>query len=90
MIYDDMIVSGGTVARAARAARTAGARRILVAATHAAFTPAAMQLFASDGPDHVLVSDSIDLTVDFAALASTRLRVCSMAPALAACLRDSR
>lgn len=89
VIYDDMIVSGGTIARAARAARTAGARRIIVAAAHAAFTSTAAQLFASDGPDLVMVSDSIELAKDFFSHQASRLRLCSIAPALAAQLRAS-
>jgi ribose-phosphate pyrophosphokinase len=41
VIYDDMIVSGGTILRAAGAARRAGAKRVYVAAPHAAFQVAA-------------------------------------------------
>jgi ribose-phosphate pyrophosphokinase len=87
VIHDDMIVSGGTIARAVRAARNAHARRIIVAATHAAFTAEAAQLFVPDGPDLVLVSDSIELSAHFAALPDDRLRICSIAPALAEQLR---
>lgn len=89
VIHDDMIVSGGTIQRAARAARAAGARRVVVAATHAAFTPSATQLFDVGGPDLILVSDSIELTERFARYRGDRLQVCSIAPAYAECLRGN-
>lgn len=88
IIHDDMIVSGGTIQRAARAARAAGARRIIVAATHAAFAPSAAQLFEADGPDLILVSDSVELTEPFARHRGGRLQVCSIAPALAEHVRS--
>jgi ribose-phosphate pyrophosphokinase len=86
VIYDDMIVSGGTIARATRAARGAGARKVIVAAAHAAFTSAALQFFGNEGPDLVLVSDSIALSDAFAA--KPTLQVCSSAPVLARTIRS--
>lgn len=83
LIYDDMIASGTTIMRAAQAARRAGARRIDVIATHAAFLPAALQLFAEGGPDTVMVSDSISLPGAFEPMLSGRLKVCSVAPLFA-------
>ncbi len=87
VLYDDMIVSGTTIARAARAARDAGARKVIVAATHAAFTDEAMQLFQVGGPDLVLVSDSIELHDALAAKCGPALRVCSSAAVLGATIR---
>jgi ribose-phosphate pyrophosphokinase len=88
VIYDDMIVSGGTIMRATHAARAAGARTIVIAATHAAFTADAQRLFASGGPDLVLVSDSMVLPKTFEPLLATTLRVCSSAPALARTIQE--
>jgi ribose-phosphate pyrophosphokinase len=85
VIYDDMIVSGSTITRATQAARTAGARKVIVAAAHAAFTSEAMQLFGRGGPDQVFVSDSIALYGAFAA--QPTLRVCSSASVLARTIR---
>jgi ribose-phosphate pyrophosphokinase len=79
LIYDDMIASGTTIMRAAQAARRAGARRIDVIATHAAFLPAALQLFAEGGPDSVMVSDSISLPGAFEPMLGARLTICSVA-----------
>lgn len=83
VIYDDMIVSGETIARTTRAARSAGARKIVVAASHAAFTPKAMQLFGSEGPDLVLVSDTLDVRAEIVEHAGTRLRICPSAGVIA-------
>lgn len=83
LIYDDMIASGTTIMRAARAARRAGARRIDVIAAHAAFLPAALQLFAEGGPDSVMVSDSISLAGAFEPMLGGRLTICSVAPLFA-------
>jgi ribose-phosphate pyrophosphokinase len=81
--YDDMIASGGTLVRAVGAARRAGARSVHVAAAHAAFVPAASQLFQPGGPDSVLVSDSIPLTAAFTPFLQGTLQVCTVAPLLA-------
>jgi ribose-phosphate pyrophosphokinase len=83
LIFDDMIVSGTTIMRATAAARSGGAKRVTVLASHAAFSPAAQQLFESGGPDAVLVSDSISLAAPFTAFMGTRLHVCSVAPLFA-------
>jgi ribose-phosphate pyrophosphokinase len=87
VIYDDMIVSGTTIARATQAARAAGARRVVVAATHAAFTDDAQQLFESSGPELVLVSDSITLSAGIREKCRHSLRVCSTAGALGETIR---
>jgi ribose-phosphate pyrophosphokinase len=88
VIYDDMIVSGGTIAKATRAARAAGARKVVVAASHAAFTPTASQLFAADGPDLVLVSDSVSLPEMFKPQLGAGLRICSSALVLSRTIRE--
>jgi ribose-phosphate pyrophosphokinase len=83
VFYDDMIVSGTTLLRAVSAARRAGACRIHVAAPHAAFQPAASQVFQPEGPETVMVSDSIPLGSAFTPFLQDRLRVCSVAPLVA-------
>jgi len=88
LIYDDMIASGATIARATQAARRAGARSIHVAATHAAFTSEAAQLAAPGGPDSVLVTDSICLPEHLAAPLAPRLTICSVAPLFADAIRS--
>jgi ribose-phosphate pyrophosphokinase len=88
VLYDDMIASGTTIQRAAQAARRAGARRIDVLATHAAFLPEAIQLFGAGGPDTVMVSDSIALPDAFAAIPADRLKVCPVAPLFACTISE--
>jgi ribose-phosphate pyrophosphokinase len=83
IFYDDMISSGTTLLRAVGAARRAGASRVCVAAPHAAFLPAASQLFQQNGPELVMVSDSISLRPEFAQYLQCPLRICSVAPLIA-------
>lgn len=83
ILYDDMIATGTTILRAAQAARGAGAAHVYVAAPHAAFLPAAIQMFGNDGPDALLVSDSIALAPAFSSQVGARLRICSVAPLIA-------
>jgi ribose-phosphate pyrophosphokinase len=65
LVVDDLISSGTTVRRALDACRRAGALRVDVAATHAAFTQGAARLLQSGGPDRLIVTDSIDLPAAF-------------------------
>src|SRR5688572_23497719 len=88
ILYDDMIATGTTILRAAQAARRAGAAHVYVAAPHAAFLPAAIQMFGDGGPDALLVSDSIALAPAFSSHIGTRLRICSVAPLIARTIGD--
>ncbi|HEV8332729.1 MAG TPA: ribose-phosphate diphosphokinase [Steroidobacteraceae bacterium] len=83
VLYDDMIATGTTILRAAQAARRAGAAHVYVAAPHAAFAPAAMQIIEDNGADALLVSDSIALAPAFSSQVGERLRICSVAPLIA-------
>ena len=79
ILYDDLIATGGTLLRAAAAARRAGAVRVHAMAAHAAFTDESLQLFGSNGPDTVIVTDSIPLAPAFQSFVPQRLEVCSCA-----------
>ncbi|HXQ41510.1 MAG TPA: ribose-phosphate pyrophosphokinase [Candidatus Udaeobacter sp.] len=59
VIIDDMISSGTTIARAARACRKQGAARIYVGATHGAFTAKANETLADLALEQIAVTDSI-------------------------------
>jgi ribose-phosphate pyrophosphokinase len=83
IFYDDMIASGTTLVRAVGAAKRARAHRVYVAAPHAAFLTAASQLFQQNGPDVVMVSDSIPLRPAFAQYLQGPLQICSVAPLIA-------
>lgn len=67
LLIDDLISSGTTLRGAIESCRRAGATRIEVLATHAAFSPAARQLFEPGGPDSIVVTDSVLLAPSFAA-----------------------
>ena len=58
LIVDDLISTGGTLARAAAACRAAGARQVFAAATHGLFAGGAPALFAA-GLDGVVVTDTV-------------------------------
>jgi ribose-phosphate pyrophosphokinase len=59
LLVDDLIASGGTLARAAAACRKAGATRVVAMATHAAFTPGAADALADPALDELVVTDTI-------------------------------
>jgi ribose-phosphate pyrophosphokinase len=59
LIVDDLISTGGTLLRAARAARKAGARRVMALVTHGLFMPGAAEVLADPAIDRLVVSDSV-------------------------------
>lgn len=58
LMLDDLISSGGTLARAAAACRSLGARRILAAATHGLFNVQAIKTLTESPIERVFVTDS--------------------------------
>jgi ribose-phosphate pyrophosphokinase len=88
IIVDDLIASGGTLARVAEACRARGARAVYAAATHGAFVSEANRILAGPSLDQVVITNSIDplnvaaellgskvVTVDIAPLLAQRSRV---------------
>lgn len=59
ILYDDMISSGGTIVRAARACREAGAQGVWAVASHGVFTADADDALADEAVDRVIVLDTI-------------------------------
>jgi ribose-phosphate pyrophosphokinase len=59
IIIDDMISSGTTIARAARACRERGATRIYAAASHGIFAEGADAILATTDLDAIVITDSI-------------------------------
>lgn len=84
VIIDDMIVTGGTLVRAARACRAAGAVTVIAAATHGVFSAGARVLFESDVVDRVIVTDSLPVPPELGH--AGRLSRVPVAPILAACI----
>jgi ribose-phosphate pyrophosphokinase len=58
LIVDDLISTGGTVARAARACRSRGARAVHVVATHALFSGEALATLGDPALDRIVVTNS--------------------------------
>ncbi len=84
LIIDDMISTGGTIARAVEALLAAGARReIIVAATHGLFVGDARGMLARAGVRRVVVTDSIAQSTS----GPTPPEVVSIAPLFAAAIR---
>jgi ribose-phosphate pyrophosphokinase len=86
VIVDDMITTGGSMAQAIGAARSNGAGRIVVVATHAVFLDKAVERLAEAKADEVVVTDTIPLRVDPADV-GFRLTVLSVAPLLGEAMR---
>ncbi len=85
LVIDDLISTGGTLLRAARAARHAGAKRVVALVTHGLFMPGAETVLLQPAIDRLVVSDSASTSLGEAARA--KVDVLSVAPLLAECIR---
>jgi ribose-phosphate pyrophosphokinase len=74
IVVDDLISSGTTLVRAAQACRNAGASGVVAAAPHGLFTDGARALFGGEGPDEIVVADTIPLP-PLASAARGKIRV---------------
>ncbi|KAB1657968.1 ribose-phosphate diphosphokinase [Pseudoclavibacter chungangensis] len=61
LLVDDLIDTGGTIVKAAEALKANGAIGVVVAATHAVFSPPAVERLSSDAIDEVVVTDTLPL-----------------------------
>jgi ribose-phosphate pyrophosphokinase len=59
LIIDDLVSTGGTLLRAARAARKSGAKRVIALVTHGLFMPGAAEVVADPAIDRLVVTDSV-------------------------------
>lgn len=59
IIVDDLVSTGGTLVRAARACRAAGARRIFAAAAHGLFMGGAPELMKEISVDGIVVANTV-------------------------------
>ena len=83
VVVDDMIDTGRTIVKAAEALVANGAIGVVVAATHAVFSPPAVARLSSGAVDEVIVTNTLPITADkqFA-----NLTVLSIAPLIAAAI----
>ncbi|GAA4477544.1 ribose-phosphate diphosphokinase [Microbacterium panaciterrae] len=85
LLVDDMIDTGGTIVKAAQALKANGARKVIVAATHAIFSDPASERLQDSAIDEVVVTDTIPLSE------SRRfpgLRILPIAPLLATAIKQ--
>lgn len=61
LLFDDMITTAGTATEAVRILREHGAKRFLLAATHAVMAGQAVDRLAAAKLDHIIVTDTIPL-----------------------------
>lgn len=80
IIVDDMIASGGTMIRAAKALRSKGAKSIICAAAHGIFIGDAAEILARPEIDRWIISDTIPPFRLPPELVSQRLETVSAAP----------
>jgi ribose-phosphate pyrophosphokinase len=59
LIVDDLISTGGTLLRAARAAKRAGARRAIALVTHGLFMSGAAEVLADPAIERLVVTDTV-------------------------------
>ncbi|SNS55021.1 ribose-phosphate pyrophosphokinase [Noviherbaspirillum humi] len=59
ILFDDLISTGATLVRAARACRAAGARSVIACATHGAFAEEANTVLADAALDRIIVTDTV-------------------------------
>jgi ribose-phosphate pyrophosphokinase len=59
LVIDDLISTGGTLLRAARAARKAGARRVIALVTHGLFMEGAAEVLADPAIDRLVITDTV-------------------------------
>ena len=85
LVIDDLISTGGTLLRTARAARHAGAKRVIALVTHGLFMPGAESVLLDPAIDRLVVTDSASTSLGEAARA--KVDVLTVAPLLAECIR---
>lgn len=64
LIVDDLIDTGRTIVQAAEALMAAGATGVVVAATHAVFSPPALDLLQNPAIQEVVVTDTLPIPAD--------------------------
>jgi ribose-phosphate pyrophosphokinase len=87
IIVDDMISTGGTLARCATACRNLGARRVLAVAAHGVFVTGANTALDDDALDRVIVTDSVAPYRLDADLLARKVELVPVAPLLAEAIR---
>jgi len=87
LVIDDLISTGGTLVRAARAARKAGAKSVIALVTHGLFMPGAEVALADPSIDRIAVTDAVPFSPPQGEAARAKIDTLTVAPLLAECIR---
>ncbi|MGO4383788.1 ribose-phosphate diphosphokinase [Specibacter sp. RAF43] len=85
VLIDDMIDTGGTIAGAVRVLKDAGAKDVIIAATHAVFSEPASERLANCGAREVVVTNTLPIPE---AKRFPTLTVLSIAPLIARAIKE--
>ncbi|GAA2235631.1 ribose-phosphate diphosphokinase [Rarobacter faecitabidus] len=85
VLVDDLIDTGGTIAEAVRVVLEAGAKDVIVAATHGVLSHPAAQRLQESGAREVIVTDTLPISAE---KRFERLTVLSIAPVIARAIRE--
>ncbi|MEO8219507.1 MAG: ribose-phosphate diphosphokinase [Specibacter sp.] len=85
VLIDDMIDTGGTIAGAVRVLKDAGAKDVIIAATHAIFSDPAAERLANCGARQVVVTNTLPIPEE---KRFPTLTVLSIAPLLARAIKE--
>jgi len=87
IIMDDLISTGGTIARAVAACRSRGAKAVYAVATHGIFVGEAARMVADSGLERLVVTDTIPPFRLDPALVRSKVTVLDTAPLFAEAIR---
>ena len=87
LVIDDLISTGGTLVRAARAARRCGAKRVVALVTHGLFMPGAETAVMDAAIDRVVVTDLVPAFRLGSSAARAKVDILPVAPLLAETVR---
>jgi ribose-phosphate pyrophosphokinase len=90
LVIDDLISTGGTLLRAARAARKAGARQVMALVTHGLFMTGAAEVLADPAIDRLIVTDAVPAFRLPTGAVRDKLDILPAAPLLAEAVRRLR
>ncbi len=87
LVVDDLISTGGTLLRAARAARQAGARQVVALVTHGLFMPGAAEAIADPAINRLVITDAVPPFRLGSGPARDKIDILPTAPLLATAIR---
>lgn len=85
VLIDDMIDTGGTISGAVQVLKNAGAKDVIIAATHAVFSDPAARRLAESGAREVVVTNTLPIPAE---KQFPQLTVLSIAPLIARAIRE--